>query len=154
MNEVFVDFSDDLKVKSPLSAAYLHEYALRVLKELDVDGRELSILLCDDDAITELNRDYRGKDESTDVLSFAQQEAGSDFFPDMYQLLGDIIISTDTLKRNAEYFTVPMELELKRLVIHGILHLIGMDHETNDAAEPMLVRQEELLLRVQENDVT
>jgi probable rRNA maturation factor len=125
-----------------------------VLNKLEMRDMELSIVICDDETLRELNREYRGKDESTDVLSFAQQNIGIDHFPPEPQLLGDIVISLDTLKRNSEYFTVPVHQELTRLLIHGILHLAGMDHDTNDAVEPMLILQEELLQQVQERDDT
>ena len=62
--------------------------------------------------------------------------------------LGDLAISLDTLKRNAQSFSVEIEEELLRLLIHGTLHLLGFDHETNESDEPMLVRQEELLVQL------
>lgn len=154
MNDIFVDIADNLDEKPPLSSEQMVRTAEFVLKKLEMRDMELSIIICDDEAIRELNRDYRGKDESTDVLSFAQRDIGIDHFPLEPQLLGDIVISLDTLKRNSEYFTVPIQQELKRLLIHGILHLAGMDHDTNDAVEPMLVLQEELLQQVQERDDT
>lgn len=154
MNEIFVDVADNLNEKPPLSPDELVSIAEFVLSKLEMRDMELSIIICDDEAIRELNRDYRGKDESTDVLSFAQQDIGIDHFPLEPQLLGDIVISLDTLKRNSEYFTVPVQQELMRLLIHGMLHLAGMDHDTNDAVEPMLILQEELLQQVQERDDT
>jgi probable rRNA maturation factor len=154
MNEIFVDVADNLNEKPPLSPDELVSIAEFVLNKLEMRDMELSIVICDDETLRELNREYRGKDESTDVLSFAQQNIGIDHFPPEPQLLGDIVISLDTLKRNSEYFTVPVHQELTRLLIHGILHLAGMDHDTNDAVEPMLILQEELLQQVQERDDT
>lgn len=129
----------------------------QALIALGVDECELSLLITDDVTIQELNRTYRGKDEPTDVLSFAQSD--EDSFPDPegeggFDVLGDIIISLDTLQRNAEYFTVPFKQELQRVIIHGILHLLGEDHRTNDPVEEMLIRQESLVLRLQEFDIS
>jgi len=86
-------------------------------------GRQLgdvSILLCGDERIAELNRRYRGIDRPTDVLSFPRGEKGA--------LSGDIAISLETLARNAAAYGVSRDEELKRLAIHGLLHLAGMDH--------------------------
>jgi len=123
----------------------LKSYALKVLAQLERDKWDLSVLLCDDPTIKELNSRYRGKNEATDVLSFAL-DAG-DPFPDSgrRRLAGDIVISLDTLRENARYFNIGEDEELRRLLIHGILHLDGMDHRTNEKNEPMLQLQERIL---------
>ena len=119
-------------------------YALAVLNRIGKDGWDLSILICGDPLIRDLNGRYRWRDEPTDVLSFEQGERycgpdGEDRF-----LAGDIVLSLDSIERNCEEFGVAFDEEVRRLVIHGILHLSGMDHgETKD--DPMLALQEELL---------
>jgi len=129
----------------------LEEFALAVLERLGRDGIEVSFLLCDDSTMADLNFGYRGKEGPTDVLSFAQSE-GADFpngnaFPNgngtVYS--GDVAISLDTLDANSRLFAVAPDEELRRLAIHGILHLEGMDHPTNDEDEPMLRLQESIL---------
>jgi probable rRNA maturation factor len=121
------------------------DFALAVLERLAKDRWDLSILICDDAFITGLNRQYRDKDEATDVLSFEQGDAYRD--PDGIErfLAGDIVISLDALARNAEEFGISRDEELRRLIAHGVLHLSGLDHEDNDSARPMLLLQEELL---------
>lgn len=106
----------------------------------------LSITFTDDKQIQELNRDYRGKDKPTDVLSFSliEGEEGGPVFS-----LGDIVISLDmTLKQAAEY-DVAFDQELARLLIHGLLHLYGYDHEEvpPEEAEEMQSK-EDLLMEV------
>lgn len=120
-------------------------FALAVLERLGKEGWDLSLLLCDEAFIRGLNRQYRDKDEATDVLSFeqGQEYRGPDGLT--RYLAGDIVISIDGLKRNAEEFSVSPDEELKRLIVHGILHLAGMDHEDNDPSRPMLLLQEEIL---------
>lgn len=110
---------------------------------------DFSILFCGDDFIRELNKKYREKDEATDVLSFVQQDAKIDFPQGRSEVFfaGDIVISLDTLKKNAEYFNVSINEELKRLLVHGILHLDGMDHEGSDPAQEMLIFQEKILYK-------
>jgi len=120
-------------------------FALSVLDALGKDGWDLSLLLCDDAFIRGLNRQYRDKDEPTDVLSFEQGETYRDPAGEERFLAGDIVVSLDSLRRNADDNGVPRDEELRRLIVHGVLHLSGMDHEDNDPSRPMLVRQEELL---------
>ena len=110
-----------------------------------------SIVIADDSYVHGLNYQYRGKDESTDVLSFAS-DTYNDPVPmpepwDRDQHAGDIIISPDAVARNASRFGVSEEEELRRVVVHGMLHICGRTHKTNNTDEPMLRLQEELLLR-------
>ncbi|HWR42666.1 rRNA maturation RNase YbeY [Sporomusa sp.] len=110
---------------------------------------EVSVVLADDDYIRQLNRQYRGKDTPTDVLSFAMNEhCQGDHEPEITEapddieiLLGDIIISLDTTARQAEEFGHSLERELAYLTVHGMLHLLGYDHE--DQAERLEMRKEE-----------
>jgi len=117
-----------------------------LLDLLSIDNWEFSLTFCDNQFIHKLNRDYREKDGPTDVLTFAQND---DPFPfegeEELHSAGDIIISLDTLEENAEYFHVAKEEELKRLVIHGVLHLTGLDHSDNSPEQEMLIYQEKLL---------
>jgi len=127
-------------------------YAVKVLDFLKKDNWDLSVLLCNDKTIKELNEQYRNKPETTDVLSFelgaeAQTDNGARFLP------GDIVISLDTLRENSVYFNIPEDEELRRLLIHGILHLSGMDHSTNDNTEPLLILQEDILKNLQEEHI-
>jgi probable rRNA maturation factor len=122
----------------------VYRYALKVLEKLGKDNWDLSILFCNDAYIQSLNARYRRKNEATDVLSFnlgenAAGEGETRFLP------GDIVISLESLRENARYFAAPEDEELRRLLIHGILHLNGMDHETNETTEPMLRLQEKIL---------
>jgi len=142
MNIVALDFRD---IAEPAWLDKAESFALDILARLGKEEWELSILFCGDAFIRELNREYRDRDEATDVLSFAQGEEIVDADGRKRFLAGDIVISIDTLAKNAEYFAVERNEELKRLIIHGILHLCGLDHEDNDPSRPMLAKQEELV---------
>jgi probable rRNA maturation factor len=129
-------------ISLPPWAGRVQAYALKVLEALGKDNWDLSVLLCDDAYIRSLNARYRRRDEATDILSFPLGETISgegSFLP------GDIVISLETLRENARYFKISEDEELRRLLIHGILHLDGMDHETTEKTEPMLVLQEKIL---------
>ena len=115
------------------------------LRELELpDDAEVSVVFVDDAAIMNLNREYRGKDAPTDVLSFAQQE-GEELI-DAYgaPVLGDIVISLERAVEQAESFQHSLERELAFLLVHGLLHLVGYDHDEEFRGE-MRDRQEALL---------
>ena len=121
----------------------------RVLDVLGVKNREVSVLFCNNRYIKSLNAQYRNRDEPTDVLSFPLGEAvpgGKGPRP-----AGDIVVSLDALEENARFFKVSENEELRRLLVHGILHLSGYDHATNKPGEPMLKTQEEILARLGES---
>jgi len=149
MNHVTVNAEE---VVLPNWSGSMRCFALKVLEEIKRDNWELSILLCGDKTITALNSQYRNKSEPTDILSFnlgdTVQECGKTVY-----LPGDLVISLDTLRENARYFDVNEDEELRRLLIHGILHLDGMDHETTDKEEPMLAFQEEILNKLKNEHI-
>ncbi|MDL2229675.1 rRNA maturation RNase YbeY [Treponema sp. OttesenSCG-928-L16] len=122
----------------------LKRFASKVLTLLGKHNWDLSLLLCDNTAIRSLNARFRDRDEATDVLSFELGESFSGEGEERY-LPGDIAISLETLRENAAFFAVPEDEELRRLVVHGILHLDGRDHSTNDQNEAMLQIQEKIL---------
>jgi len=115
-------------------------YILKILEYLEKTNWDLSIMFCGNSRIQSLNLQYRKKDEATDILTFVQGDTARGRFA-----AGDIVISLETLEENARYFNVPVDEELRRLLIHGILHLNGMDHKTNETDEPMLQLQEKIL---------
>ncbi|TCW60067.1 rRNA maturation RNase YbeY [Treponema sp. J25] len=137
----------------PPWSSRLESFMLRVLEVLKKDRWEVSLVLCTNKLMTQLNSQYRGKNESTDVLSFALGETYQDEEGEEVFLAGDLVISLETLEENARYFNVSVDEELRRLVIHGILHLAGMDHATNDQKEPMLILQEQILAELSEEKV-
>jgi len=128
----------------PAWSSNVCSFALKVLDEIKRKNWELSILLCTDKEITALNYQYRNKNEPTDILTFNLGETIKDGEKTTYYP-GDIVISLDTLRENAKYFCTPPDEELRRLLIHGILHLDGMEHKTLDKEEPMLLLQEKIL---------
>ena len=119
---------------------------LKTLNYLEVKNSSISVLFTDDTEMRELNKKYRGKDKSTDVLSFSMRE-GEDFPKTEKGNLGDIVISIDYATRQAKEFEVSLDDEIKRLLVHGCLHLLGYEHEdvSVDVARKMFDKQEEIL---------
>lgn len=131
--------------QQPLWLDSVAEFVEQVLDRLSLDCWELSILFCSDPCIAELNEQYRNVEGPTDILSFEQGDEYVDDAGITWFTAGDLVISLDSLAHNAASFNVQLNEELKRLLIHGILHLDGFDHATNDAEEEMLVFQEKLM---------
>lgn len=105
---------------------------------------ELSILIVDDDQMAELNETYLGRSGPTNVMAFPMREGP---FADMNaNLLGDVVISLDTACREAEGEGIKKEERLEQLLVHGILHLSGFDHEKSNKDEKKMRKKEEELL--------
>ena len=139
---------DILDETGGLEAKYtetLRKIARLVLKELRLPkDSELGITFIGDSQMRELNRKYRGIERTTDVLSFPQNE-GPDF-----TILGDIVISIETAERHSKTYGVTLHEELKKLIIHGTLHLIGHDHKKKKETEIMRDKESELGLIVKD----
>lgn len=121
--------------------------ARTVLQKLGCEkDTELSITFVKDSSIKKMNKNYRGKNYPTDVLSFSTAPD----FPVVTDYIGDIFISVETAKRNADADKISLKQELITLLVHGILHLSGYDHEntTKEKAKIMMKKQRELLLEV------
>ena len=111
------------------------------------DLAEVSLMFTDDETIHEMNREYRGIDRPTDVLSFALEEGEEE---EIYggpeeNLLGDIIISVETATRQAEEYGHSVEREMAFLALHGMLHLLGSDHMEEEERKEMRAQEEAIL---------
>jgi probable rRNA maturation factor len=114
---------------------------LKILKILDCPDKEISLSFVDDEYIKQLNKQYLGKDQATNVLSFSLQEGKyGDINP---QILGDIIVSVETAQRDALYGKLTIAQEIDFLIIHGILHLLGYNHENTTKKESNKMQQKE-----------
>lgn len=142
-NSVSVLFSDEPPGCIP--SEKVKEFILTVLSDLKYENWDVSILFCNDTFMQNLNKQYRNIDAPTDVLSFEQGDEYFDESGNKRFSAGDIVISTETLDFNSKEFDVEKNEELKRLLIHGILHLSGMDHSDNSPEQEMLQFQEKLL---------
>jgi probable rRNA maturation factor len=122
----------------------LGRQATIVLEGLGLAESELSLALVRDVEIRRLNRAYRGRDRPTDVLSFSLREGE---FGGVARALGDVVISLETAKRQGRENGLTLGEEVSRLLIHGILHLVGYDHETSPRDERRMKRKEREMLR-------
>jgi probable rRNA maturation factor len=151
--------TDQARIELTLRTALLHLSSIRTVRgcnlaaglSFDPLKASVGVLLVEDQEIKNLNRDYRGRDRATDVLSFSQLEG--QLFSEHSSELGDIVISPSQAMRQADERGNPFEQEMDMLLIHGLLHLIGYDHEKNSyQARKMRAMEKELLLAVKKVD--
>ncbi|MDH5781706.1 MAG: rRNA maturation RNase YbeY [Dehalococcoidia bacterium] len=142
------------KFKDCVDEEWVRKIAQQVLRAEGVASPlEMSLVFTDSDTVQRLNRDYRGVDELTDVLAFymlPQKEANSSFAlpPDGVTRLGEVIISYPQAMEQAKEQGHSVDKELALLIIHGILHLLGYDHEKPEEEAKMRAREKELLEKI------
>ena len=139
-------FINDEQREHSINCVLLESQGESILLFLGCETQELSVLLADDRKIRTLNKQYRGQDRATDVLSFPQNEEEN---KQSSHIMGDVVISTVTAKRQAAGHGLSIEEEIVLLLIHGILHLLGFDHErSNEEAYNMKQKTRELFNRI------
>ena len=117
-----------------------------ILGALDCPDGEISILIVDDPQIEKLNREYLNRTGPTNVIAFPMREG--EFSHLSPQLLGDVVISTDTVAKEAQNSAMSMEQRFKELLVHGILHLFGYDHETSKQDARKMEKKSQALLEL------
>lgn len=118
----------------------VHSAWLRAVSE--EEGRrpgQISVIFCSDPYLLEINRKYLGHDYYTDIITFDYSEGDT--------ISGDLFISVDTVRSNAEYYSADFKDELDRVIVHGVLHLIGYDDHTDEQSAEMRVRENHYLER-------
>ena len=123
---------------------YLDSLIERVLTREKATDSVFSIIFVDNEKIHELNKQFRGVDRPTDVISFAFEDAEEEFLSTI-RVLGDIYISIPKMQEQAKEYGHSEKRELAFLVVHGLLHLLGYDHQTEEEEKVMFQIQEEML---------
>jgi probable rRNA maturation factor len=124
--------------------AIVRRAAEAALADASASGVEIGVVLTDDAKMRALNRTWRGKDTSTNVLSFPAPASGSA----EPRLLGDVVLAFETIAREAAEQRISARDHLAHLTVHGVLHLLGHDHENDRDAETMEHREREILARL------
>lgn len=141
-----------------VTKAWLRMVAGEALHSEDPSGSSpISLVIADDDTLRQLNLEFRGLDETTDVLAFPLEDeanddglTGDDFpdFPDEPSPMGEIVISYPQAKRQAQEAKKPLRSELALLVVHGVLHLLGYDHAEPEEERVMWAKQDGVLSNI------
>ncbi len=114
---------------------------IKLLKLLDCPDKEISLMFVDDASIQCINKQYLSKDKPTNVISFSLQEG--EYGGINPEMLGDVVISVDTASRDADYGHFTFNEEILFLIIHGLLHLLGYNHENTSKANALKMKQKE-----------
>lgn len=122
-----------------ITKKFVKDITETILEILNIEGIEISITLTDNQTIKELNKQWRNKDKPTDVLSFPMEDS----IGYKYRLLGDVVISLPFAKKQAKEIGFSYKEEILRLLIHGILHLLGYDHERSKEDEKIMFELQE-----------
>ena len=117
--------------KKIISIRQIEEWSKEIINQVRLENIFFSIFFCDDQTMTDLNKNYRDIDKTTDVLSFSQLE-GEEIIWTNKKFIGDIVISIPQAVRQSEEIGKTALSEVKFLILHGFLHLLGYDHETDD----------------------
>ena len=139
MFEIFNESNKEIKEISKLE-----EYMKFVVRKLEIEKGIFNIIFVDNDRIHEINKEYRKVDRVTDVISFALEDNPDIVYND-FRLLGDIYIAIDVAYDQAIEYNHSREREVCFLATHGVLHLLGYDHMTEEEEKEMFGLQEELL---------
>lgn len=154
---------NDEQDKHPISEQLVQKLELILQEAAAMEGieeGEVALTFVDDERIHELNREYRGIDRPTDVLSFALNESTDEELDILYEvedeselagigdMLGDIIISTERAQLQADDYGHSWEREVGFLFVHGFLHLIGYDHQDEESERIMMSKQEAVLSKI------
>ncbi|MEJ9280031.1 MULTISPECIES: rRNA maturation RNase YbeY [Ureibacillus] len=145
-----IDFLDETNKLSDEHIELVEKLLQHAAKLENINNAEVSVTFVTNEKIHEINREYRDKDQPTDVISFALEEMGEGEIEiigvgELPRVLGDIIISVDRTREQAEEYGHTFERELGFLAVHGFLHLLGYDHMTEEDEKVMFSRQEEIL---------
>ena len=138
--EVFVQIDEEIK-----ELETVEKVLYSAIEKEKLDKVSFNLIIVDNDYIHELNKTYRGIDRETDVITFALEDEDTLIMPDDQRILGDIYISLDRAKTQAEEYGHSLLRELSFLAVHGFYHLLGYDHMTPEEEKVMFQKQEEVL---------
>ena len=140
--------TDNRQSKYKISQKKIRQTVQVILDALDFPEGEISILFVDDPQIEELNRKYLNRQGPTNVIAFAMRDG--EFSHLTPHLLGDVVISTDTIAREAQNSGIPFDQRINELLVHGILHLFGYDHEKSEEEARRMDEETERILPLME----
>ena len=138
--EVFVQVDEDIK-----ELETVEKVLYSAIEKEKLENVSFNLIIVDNDYIHELNKTYRHIDRETDVITFALEDEDTIIIPDDERILGDIYISIDRARTQAEEYGHSLLRELSFLAVHGFYHLLGYDHQTKEEERVMFQKQEEVL---------
>lgn len=160
MKNIYLDYEEEIEVLGSELEELVIEKISQVLDFAELGDKKINIYFCSSETIAELNSQYRDKKKPTDILSWAYDEVDvADDFPmaeeedELSSLWGDLALCIDICKIQADKYGWALEVELQRLLIHGIAHLMGYDHEVEDEEKVMLALELKMLTEIGLGDI-
>ena len=138
--EIFKEVNEEIK-----ELETVEKVLYSAIEKEKLENVSFNLIIVDNDYIHELNKTYRNIDRETDVITFALEDESTIIIPDEERILGDIYISIDKAKAQAEEYGHSLLRELSFLAVHGFYHLLGYDHQTPEEEKVMFQKQEEVL---------
>lgn len=148
MNLCQIEIMDNITIPfNGIDDSFISDVSVKIMDILELNNCVITVILCNNSEIQEINCNYRFKDYPTDVISFAYREES---FPgedsDSSEMLGDIFLSLEKALEQSKELTHDLQTEITRLMVHSILHLIGYDHETGSDDEKIMFKKEDEVL--------
>lgn len=159
MKNIYLDYEEGVESFDSETEQLLFEKMQQILEFSELSDKKVNIYFCSSDTIAELNHQYRGKKKPTDILSWAYDEMEDDDFPmgeeedELSSLWGDLALCVDICKIQAEQYGWDLKVELQRLLVHGVAHLMGYDHETEEEEKVMLELELNILKEIGLGDI-
>lgn len=153
MSEVFIEYGDNVNEFAGSREKKIIEYIIAITGLLNAASKSINLLICDEEAIKNLNREYRHKNQVTDILSWAYDESETILIPGEPEIWGDLALCLDVCVKQAEESRWDLDTELIRLLVHGLSHLAGYDHQTPEDEKKMLRLETELLSKIGFDDI-
>ena len=148
MTVVITNEQDIIEIPADWEEKINQVAAICLREEQMPEDAEVDLLFVDNEAIREMNREYRDKDSATDVLSFPMYEPDEEIDDEEEVLLGDIVISLERAQEQCEEYGHSLEREVMYLLVHGLLHLAGYDHMEEEEKKVMRAQEEKLLAQI------
>lgn len=146
--KIYINNEQDIPIMENIEEIAIEIAELALEKENMSNRYEISISFVDNNRIRELNRDFRNIDSITDVLSFPLLDEDSIVFEDLEPMLGDIVISVEKAKEQAEEFNHSLEREIVYLIVHSVFHLLGYDHMDENQKNIMRNKEKEIIREI------
>lgn len=152
-SEVLIEYSDNVNPLTAIQEKKLVECIIAVTKILNDSPKSINVLVCDRTTMQTLNNDYRQKNQVTDILSWAYDESELVPIPGELEIWGDLALCLEVCEKQAQESQWDLDTELIRLLVHGLSHLAGYDHQTPEDEREMLQLETELLSKIGFDDI-
>ena len=153
MSEVFIEYSDNVSAFVEAREKKIIAYINTLVELFNEASKSVNLLICDQETIKTLNSEYRHKNQPTDILSWAYDESEMIQIPGEPEVWGDLALCLDVCIKQAQESRWDIDTELIRLLVHGLSHLAGYDHQTPEDEKKMLRLETELLSKIGFDDI-